>query len=264
MYGDKSVSLVRSLFRASPVLGIGVVAVLITLYWSGTFPVTDVTLSARETLALIPEIPKSRKRVVGLDQRYNWFRGASPEANEQLMSIYRNTDVIEMQITIVGILGYTGRKAEAEFLITSLRNRSDELINGRTREQRGDKYLLSGLLNALGNMSRRGVKAASRFLEDVAKGRDSIRIPIASVELTPMWAIDAYAFAAPKDLETTIQDALKRIPEPNLATAKAHDFRAAIRSVKKHEARWIWASELRNLKQKAGSLSLRDFGEPQG
>ena len=251
MSSGKSVSVVRALLRIAPVVGIGVVAVLISLYWSGRFPVSELKLSVKETIALIPE---GKRRVVGSDQRCNWFRRGSPKANEQLMSMYQSADLIEKQITIVGILGYTGGETEAAFLIINLRNRSKELINGRIREQRGDKYLLIGLLKALGNMSRRGVKAASRFLEDVAKGKDSIQIPISSVEFTPMWAIDAYAFADPQDLNTTIRDALRRIPEPERTTAKEHDFHAAISAVKRQEARWIWASDVRSLKRKAKLL----------
>lgn len=237
----------RALMRAAPIIGAGVTAIVIAVLWSGAFPISDLKLTARETLALVPQ---AELRVIGTDRRFNWFRCANPKANEQLMSKYRSADFIDKQITIVSILGYTGGKAEARFVIASLRERSEQLISGKKKEERGDKYLLWAMLNALGNMGRRDIKSAKQFVENVAKGKDTIRIPIASPDLTPMWVIDAYAFLEPKDLDATIQAALKRIPEPNHQNAVRHDYRATYRSVRKREAMWIWGFDLRAFRRK--------------
>jgi hypothetical protein len=251
-YDKASLGLLRMLMSSAPVVGVGTVGVIfVAVFWSGSFPVGGLQLTVSETLAMVPH---SKHRFIGGEERHNWFRCANPKANEKLMEMYQSAEFIQTQITIVSILGHTGGEAEAKFVIMQLRQRSGELISGKKKEEKGDKYLLLDMLRALGNMGRRDVKAARQFVEDIAKGKDPILIPIWLPEATPIYAVQAYAFLEPRDLEATIQAALKRIPNPKHRQAAPSDYRDEYRYVRKLESRWIWYSELKALRRKAALL----------
>lgn len=251
-YSQGSSGVLRALVRAAMVLGLGIIAIVIVVSWFGAFPASGLQLTVDETLALLPQ---QERRVPSGDSRANWFRCANPKANEELLSKYRTTHLTDQKITIVSILGYTGSDAEARFVIEQLRQRSEELISGERKEVRHDKYLLLSMLGSLGNMGRRGVQPAKQFVENVAKGQDAIRIPVGSPVWTRLWGIEAaYAFFEPKDLDTTIQAARKAIPASVYPYAEDYDFRRTYRSLRKREAKWIWASEVRSLKRKAALL----------
>lgn len=226
--------------------------VIAIIVYSGSYPVHSFHLSEAETLALVP---RHESRFVGLDRRNSWFRHASPDANKELTVMYESAESIQRQIAIVSILGYTGKKEEAEFIIDEFRKRCGDLADGTRKEEKGDKYLLISMLRALGNMGRRKVMVARQFVTDLAKGTASIRMPTkTSAALVPIWAVEAYVFLGQADLEDTIVAARQRVPNGLKEYAEQHDYRASFREALKKEAELIWAFELKEMKRKAASL----------
>jgi hypothetical protein len=205
----------------------------------------DLRLTTAETLAMIPtqDLWKGRART---SSNLRWFRAGNTKANPQLMQMFADCKFPQQRMIILPILGYTGTGKEAESLIDYLRKKCQALQDKDSPLTHTEKHLLVAILDSLGMMARRDVAVAKRFITDLAKGKETIFIPIYArpLDATIEFGLLYYGYMEPEDLKETVAAALRRTSPEMRQLIGWRDFSEGLRFVKQQEKIPIWRWEL--------------------
>lgn len=233
--------------------GLGACAFIIVIFaWAAyeSNTVRNLQLTVDETLALIPK--SGYEKHTAPETRFRWMKVANSNANTKLREIFQQPRIPRQRVTAAVILGYTGKKEDAEFLIAFLREQCARFEKRNPPEAvHPDDVILLEVLKSLGLMARRDIAPAKRFIISLAKGNDPLLLPIANpVDITIEYSLKSYSLMKPDDLKETARAALKRASATMQEGYAEYDWAEMIRWVEERESQPIWNSELEKLRRR--------------